>query len=95
MTLTKHPRFVSLGTARVPRGCPGTQGAAARVRDRGYRYVRVAARWVDLELPPTESTSWWRLDGYSTDFEQEEDKEHDEEDEEQDEAMAVDDNDDE
>ena len=56
---------------------------------------RKVARRVDLELPPTESTSWWRLDGYSTDAEQEEDKEHDEEDEEQDEAMAMDDNDDE
>ena len=95
MTLTKHPRLAALGTASAlaapePRAAP-----PGSIRDRGYRYVRVAARWVDLELPPTESTSWWRLDGYSTDFEQEEDKEHDEEDEEQDEAMAVDDNDDE
>ena len=29
--------------------------------------TRKKARWVDLELPPTEKTSWWRLDGYDTD----------------------------
>ena len=28
---------------------------------------RKKARWVDLELPPSEKTSWWRLDGYDTD----------------------------
>ena len=86
MTLTKYPRLAALGIASAP-GAPEPR-AAPQVRS------RKVARWVDLELPPTESTSWWRLDGYSTDAEQEGDKEQDEEDEEdevleQDEAMAV------
>ena len=28
--------------------------------------LKKKARWVDLELPASEKTSWWRLDGYDT-----------------------------
>lgn len=27
------------------------------------------SRWVDFELPPSEKTSWWRVDGYETEEE--------------------------
>ena len=44
-------------------------------------------RWVDLELPPSEKASWWRVDGYDTapssdeeDVEDNEDAEDNEED---------------
>ena len=46
---------------------------------------RKKARWVDLELPPTEATSWWRLDGYGTSPEEDEEEEDEEEEDEEDE----------
>ena len=43
---------------------------------------RKAARWVDLELPPAEGTSSYRLDGYKTVEEDDESGEEGDEDEE-------------
>ena len=65
-------------------------------------YVKIVAtgkkskkkpRWVDLELPPSEGTSSWRLDGYKTLEEDEESGEEDDDDEDEDDEddMDVDD----
>ena len=46
---------------------------------------RKKARWVDFELPTSEGTSWWRLDGYETEKEEDNGDEEESDEEEGDE----------
>ena len=61
----------------------------------GYLYKQqrgcASARWLDFELPTSEKTSWWRIDGYETMKEDDGNGESDEESDEEAAEMELDD----